>query len=98
MSEREGRSVRGGGREREGERVIAAGPSGERGYATVEGGLQTTLGQIVDKLRSLEERLQALEARPAVLPTATSASPASWLGNLLQGVTLVSIIGFAFWL
>jgi hypothetical protein len=53
----------------------------------------------------LDERLTYIEARLDKLNEAmyrsampTNGTPHSWLSNLLQGVTLLSIIGFAFWL
>lgn len=48
-----------------------------------------------DKMAELEKRIQQMESvggSPPMKP------PSLWLTNLLQGVTLVTVIGAAFWL
>jgi hypothetical protein len=50
----------------------------------------------------LENRVRALESRHLTTTIPTSSLPEnhnnSWFTNLLQGVTLAALVGFAFWL
>ncbi|PYS81670.1 MAG: hypothetical protein DMF67_15920 [Acidobacteria bacterium] len=70
--------------------------TGQGGYS-VGGQPGIEQDRVLASLRILEERTRTLEAKMQERESASTA-PASWLGNLLQGVTLLSIIGFAFWL
>jgi hypothetical protein len=54
--------------------------------------MATHTPDIEDRLRDLEKKYEVLTLtiRPPRVP--------SWIANLLSGITLASIIGFAFWL
>jgi hypothetical protein len=55
---------------------------------------------IADKIGELEKRIQQMESVRGELasPAPPMKPPSLWLTNLLQGVTLVTVMGAAFWL
>src|SRR5947209_3211962 len=61
-------------------------------------GISGVPDELDERLTYIEARLAELTAYRSAAPLPTNVPANSWLSNLLQGVTLLSIIGFAFWL
>ncbi len=55
------------------------------------------LNELEDRIKALESRYSTVTAPPA-MPVAPEKPNNHWVSNLLQGVTLITIVGFAFWL